>query len=386
MTHSAENRPARVGIVGGGQLARMSAIAAAGIGVDVGVLAESPEDPATTVAAHVLICPPDSIDALRSLAEWADVVTFDHEHVPPTMLEELQAEGHRIHPTPAAKIYAQDKAEQRFHLGGTLGLPVPRHAEVATTEEVESFAASAGWPVMLKDTRGGYDGHGVAVVADAREAVTVLERAESLGVAVLAEELVPIEQELAVVLARTPSGRYVVYPVVETVQRGGICHEMLAPARLPADLQEQARALAISIAEGIDATGILAVELFLARGELLINELALRPHNSGHFTLGGCVASQFENHIRAVLDWPLGDTSLLAPGVACVNVLGEGSIDPRGQLPHALEVPGAMVQLYGKAPRAGRKLGHVTVGAGQIDDALQRARRAAALLSSGVAA
>ena len=373
---------ARVGMIGGGQLARMTAIAAAGLDVAVGVLAESAEDPAVEVSARSFVGAPSSIDAVRRLAEWADVVTFDHEHVPPELLRTLEGEGHVFRPGSSPKLLAQDKAVQRRVLGEQLGLPVPRHALVRSAGDVERFAREAGWPVVLKDTRGGYDGRGVAVVDDMAEAEGVLERARGLGVDVLAESLVPIESELAVVLARSPSGRHAVYPVVETVQREGICREMIAPAPLGDSLQAQARELAVSIADGIDATGILAVEMFVADGGLLINELALRPHNSGHFTLGGCVTSQFENHLRAVLDWPLGDPSLVAPSVACVNVLGgsDGS-DPRMRLPEALRVRGASVQLYGKQARAGRKLGHVTVGGDERSETLARARDAVSLLT-----
>lgn len=380
------SRPARIAVIGAGQLARMTALAAASLDVEVGVLARRPTDPAVVAASHVRVGSPSSLTDVLRIAAWGDVVTLDHEQVDPMLLRAVERAGHAVHPRPAAKLLAQDKIEQRAVLGGRLGLPVPDHAVVESVAEVAACAEAWGWPVVLKDARGGYDGRGVAVVGDLGEAAGVLNRARARKGRVLAERRVAIERELSVILARSPSGQTAVYPVAETVQRDGVCREILAPAPIDPALAASARDLARGIAEAIDATGILAVELFVAGGELLINELALRPHNSGHFTLTGCVTSQFENHVRAVLDWPLGETALVAPAVACTNVLGESGLDPRRHLAAALAVPGASVQLYGKTPEPGRKLGHVTVAGRDLFDARDRSGRAARTLALGVAA
>jgi 5-(carboxyamino)imidazole ribonucleotide synthase len=367
----------RVGIVGAGQLARMTHRAAIDLGVEVVVLATSADEPAVTAGATCRLGSPDVLEDLAGLAAACDVVTFDHERIPTEHLEALERRGVAVRPSAAAALAAQDKLHARRLLGEELGLPVPAFAAVADAAEVARFALRHGWPVVLKARRGGYDGRGVAIVRTPGEAEAVL----GTGGEWLAEACVPLDLELAAMVARRPSGEMVAYPVVETVQADGMCRELRAPAALPAALAAEAQQLARTIAERLGATGILAVELFVSGGRLLVNELALRPHNSGHWTIEGAASSQFENHLRGVLDLPLGETALRAPAIATVNVVGppDGG-DPRARLAGALAVPGAQVHLYGKAARPGRKLGHVTALAADPAHALDVARRAAGAL------
>lgn len=279
-------------------------------------------------------------------------------------------------PDPAALRFAQDKLHARTRMA-EMGYPVPAFAEVGDAAAVEAFAAVHGWPVVLKMSTMGYDGRGVEIVGDPSEAAVVLS---GDGVWV-AEEMLDLEIELAVVVARRPSGDEVTYPVVETVQEKGICRELVMPARVDTELAESATELARDVVAAIGAAGIVAVEMFVTTtGTLLINEFATRPHNSGHATIEGAVTSQFHNHLRAVLDWPLGSTRLTAPAVAMVNVLGRGTDLAMANLPCALEVEGASVHLYGKEERLGRKVGHVTALGESPDEALATARAAAGLL------
>ena len=372
---------ARVGIVGAGQLARMTLQAAIGLAVPIRLLAARPDEAAALVAADVTIGAPDSLDALTALARGCGVVTFDHELVDAEALAALQAAGHRVRPGAATVALAQDKLRQRAALAAA-GLPVPPHRAVGGADDLVAFARDHGWPVVAKAIRGGYDGRGVWVLDDPDAARTVAAAAEAAGVALLAEAWVPIERELAVLVARRPGGEAVAYPVVETVQVGGICREVIAPAAVPTAVRTEAVRLALAVAEAVDVVGVMALELFAAGGRLVINELAARPHNSGHYTIEGCATSQFAQHLRAILDWPLGSTELTAPAVATVNVLGAAAGgDPISRLPAALAVEGAQVHLYGKAARPGRKLGHVTTLGTDPAETLARARRAAALLS-----
>lgn len=367
----------RVGIVGAGQLARMTHRAAIDLGIDVLVLAQGPDDAAVRGGAAHVIGSPERLEDLRAFARRCDVVTLDHEGVPPEHLRALEAEGVAVRPGAAASLAAQDKLHARRLLGDALGLPVPAFAAVAEPADVAPFAAMHGWPVVLKARTGGYDGRGVRIVAGPDEAAAVLAG----GGAWLAEAFVPLDREVAALVARRPSGDAVAYPVCETVQEDGMCRELVVPGTPTVDLEDRAAALALRVAEAIDAVGILAVELFVSGGELLVNELALRPHNSGHWTIEGAVTSQFENHLRAVLDLPLGDPSALAPAVAMVNVVGPArGGDPADRLASALAVRGAHVHLYGKAARPGRKLGHVTALGSDVDGALATAREAAAQL------
>ncbi|MCW2566389.1 MAG: phosphoribosylaminoimidazole carboxylase [Mycobacterium sp.] len=370
-----------VGMVGAGQLARMTHQAAIALGQSLRVLAADPDDGAALVAADVHVGHHTDLDALRSFARGCEVVTFDHEHVPSEHLFTLKAEGVNVLPGPDALLHAQDKQVMRTRLTA-LGVPGPRWAPVSTVEEIEAFAGGE-WPVVLKATRGGYDGRGVWMVGSAAEAAEVVDS----GVTLIAEERVPLVRELSAVVARSPYGQVAAWPVVETVQQDGICVEVLAPAPdLPEERALAAQELAIRIATALDVVGVLAVELFETPDGLLVNELAMRPHNSGHWTIDGAVTSQFEQHLRAVLDYPLGATQAVAPAVCMVNVLGgePGGMSFDERLHHLFAAePRAKVHLYGKAVRPGRKIGHVTVVGDDMADVRRRARNAARWLVDG---
>jgi 5-(carboxyamino)imidazole ribonucleotide synthase len=369
---------ARVGIIGAGQLARMTQQAAIKLGIELVPLAVSTSDPAAAVAGEKLIGSPDDLEALRALAADCDVVTLDHERVPHRHLAELEREGFALRPGAAAKRYAQDKLYARRALGEA-GFPVP---EFATTEDADDAAALAerwGGALVLKAIRGGYDGRGVLMLEAASLPGEFPREGEWF-----AEQRVPIERELSQLIVRGVDGETVAYPLVETVQRDGICIRTVSPARVPSATADACRDLATRLASHIGAVGVLAVELFLTPGgELVLNELALRPHNSGHFTIEGCETSQFENHLRAVLGWPLGATSLRAPAVVMANVLGSDGSDPAELLPDALRAGPVHPHIYGKEARDGRKLGHVTALGQTHEEAEAAATRGAEILAGG---
>jgi 5-(carboxyamino)imidazole ribonucleotide synthase len=360
-----------VGMVGGGQLARMTHQAAIALGQSLRVMAAAPDDGAALVAADVHIGHHTDLDALRTFAKGCEVVTFDHEHVPQSHLLALAAEGVNVAPDAAALRYAQDKRAMRERLG-ELGIPVPRWAPAADRDAVAALAAEVGWPVIAKAVRGGYDGRGVWVVGE----VDDLPATE-----LIVEEKVPLRRELAALVARSPFGQVAAFPVVETVQWEGICVEVLAPAPdLDPELAVSAQELAIRLATELGVVGLLAVELFDTGTGLVVNELAMRPHNSGHWTIEGARTSQFEQHLRAVLDYPLGDTGLTAPAVVMANLLGgePGGMSLDERLHHLFAAdPGIKVHLYGKQPRPGRKIGHVTALGEDMAQTRERARRAA---------
>ncbi|WP_431921759.1 5-(carboxyamino)imidazole ribonucleotide synthase [Micromonospora wenchangensis] len=375
-----------VGMVGGGQLARMTHQAAIALGQSLRVLALAPDDGAALVAADVQYGDHTDVAALRTFAKGCDVVTFDHEHVPTEHIRTLAAEGVKLFPPADALLHAQDKRVMRERLGA-LGAPNPAWQPVDDPADLLAFGAEHGWPVVLKAARGGYDGRGVWLVDDAGQAAELAATLLAGGTSLLVEERVPLRRELAVQVARSPFGQVAVYPVVETVQRDGICVEVLAPAP---DLAEEsavaAQQLAIDVATALGVVGLLAVELFQTDAGLVVNELAMRPHNSGHWTIEGARTSQFEQHLRAVLDYPMGDTSLAAPVVVMANVLGgePGGISLDERLHHLFAAePGARVHLYGKQVRPGRKIGHVTVLGDDLDDVRARAARAARWLREG---
>jgi 5-(carboxyamino)imidazole ribonucleotide synthase len=364
-------------VIGGGQLARMMQPPAIALGLRLRLLAEAPDVSAAQVIADHVVGDHTVLDDLRGVVADAPVVTFDHEHVPPEHLRTLEAEGHACRPGPHALLFAQDKAAMRERLGD-LGAPCPRNAPVASRDDLEAF----GFPAVLKTTRGGYDGKGVWVVRSQDDA----DEAFAADRPLLAEELVDFRRELSALVARSPSGEVRSYPVVESRQVGGVCAEVIAPAPdLDPTLADEARSLAERVATELDVTGILAVEIFeTSDGRLLVNELAMRPHNTGHWSIDGAATSQFENHLRAVLDLPLGCTHARQAWSVMVNVLGGAVDDLEAQRAVVLRAePGVKVHLYGKAVKAGRKVGHVTAVGDDLDDVLARARRAAELFTTG---
>jgi 5-(carboxyamino)imidazole ribonucleotide synthase len=379
-------------MVGGGQLARMSHQAAIALGQSLRVLAAAPGDPAAVVCADVHVGNPDDLEALRGLARGAAAVTFDHEGVPGELLRTLAAEGVAVHPRPEALRHAQDKLVMRRALTGIAGMP--EYVEVADAADVDGLAARTGWPVVLKAARGGYDGRGVWLLD--RPDPALVAQLLAAGTPLLAEQAVTMRRELAVQVARSPGGQAAAWPVVETVQRDGQCVEVLAPAPgLDPATAAAAQELALRIAAVLDVTGLLAVELFDTDGTaagLVVNELAMRPHNSGHWTIEGARTSQFEQHLRAVLDYPLGSTEPTVPVAVMANVLGahrdpaQPPLMPLDERVHHLfaRFPDVKIHLYGKAERPARKVGHVTALGDRLDEVRARAVLAAEWLSTGV--
>ncbi|OBG27141.1 5-(carboxyamino)imidazole ribonucleotide synthase [Mycobacterium sp. E3198] len=378
-------------MVGGGQLARMTHQAAIALGQTLRVLATAPDESAAQVTPDVVIGSHTDLEDLRRVAAGAEVLTFDHEHVPTELLEKLVAEGVNVAPPPQALVHAQDKLVMRRRLEA-LGAPVPRYAEIRSVDELDAFARRMGGPVVVKAVRGGYDGRGVRMARDPSHAREIAESFLASRVPVMAEEQVNMRRELSALVARSPFGQGAAWPVVETVQSDGICVQVIAPAPdLPDDVAAAAQRLALRLAAELGVVGVLAVELFeTAGGDLLVNELAMRPHNSGHWTMDGARTSQFEQHLRAVLDYPLGDTDAIAPVTVMANVLGaaqQPAMSTDERLHHLLaRMPDARVHLYGKAERPGRKVGHINflgTDPAELPRLRERAELAAHWLSHG---
>lgn len=367
----------RVGVIGGGQLARMMTVPAINLGLTLKVLSEA--HGSSAASATTMVGDYNNLEVVREFAKTVDVITFDHEHVPLEVLRALEAEGFSVQPPSKSLAFAQNKLEMRKRLGA-LGLPMPDWAEINTASELDAFIESHGGVAILKTPIGGYDGKGVRVVRSAVDANDWLENFTPL----LAEEKVDFVRELAQLSARRPAGEFKAWPLVQTVQQNGVCAEVLAPApNISAAQFEAAEQVARSVAEGLGVTGVLAVEMFEARdGRLLINELAMRPHNSGHFSIEGSITSQFEQHLRAVFDLPLGSTEMAAPHAIMVNLLGVD--DSNDFLPHYLKAlaaqPRAKIHTYGKLARAGRKMGHITVVGESAEAIAKEARQVAEIL------
>ncbi|MEW2493990.1 5-(carboxyamino)imidazole ribonucleotide synthase [Streptomyces nodosus] len=381
-----------VGMVGGGQLARMTHEAGIPLGIRFKLLSDTPQDSAAQVVNDVVIGDYRDLETLRAFARGCDVITFDHEHVPTEHLRALEADGVRVRPGPDALVHAQDKGVMRARLDA-IGVPCPRHRIVSDPGDVAAFAAELaagedegagdgrtdGFPVVLKTVRGGYDGKGVWVVDSAEEAAEPFRA----GVPVLAEEKVDFVRELAANVVRSPHGQAVAYPVVESQQVDGVCDTVIAPAPgLDEELALKAEQLALTIAKELGVVGHLAVELFETRdGRILVNELAMRPHNSGHWTQDGSITSQFANHVRAVLDLPLGDPRPRARWTVMANVLGGDYPDMYSAYLHCMaRDPQLKIHMYGKDVKPGRKVGHVNTYGDDLDDVLERARHAAGYL------
>jgi 5-(carboxyamino)imidazole ribonucleotide synthase len=376
-----------VGIIGGGQLARMCQPPAVNLSLTLSVLSEASDAAAALVVPSAPVGSHLEVDQVLAFARECDVVTFDHEHVPADVLQALVDAGVPVHPKPQALLFAQDKLAMRERLT-ELGVPCPAWAAVQDEAGLAAFGDLHGWPVVLKTPRGGYDGKGVRLIHAASEAADWFAH----GALLLAEERVPFSRELAVLVARSPSGQAAVWPIVQTVQTDGICTEVLAPApELDASLAAAASQAALQLAGELDITGVFAVEIFEIQGahgtapSYVVNELAMRPHNSGHWTMDGSVTSQFEQHLRAVLDLPLGDVAARAPWTVMGNVLGGDYDELYPTYKHLLaRDPGLKVHLYGKGVRPGRKIGHVNVYGDDLAELRERARHAADYLEGTV--
>ena len=372
----------RVGVIGGGQLARMMTPPALALGIELQVFSETENSSARLATTRVGDY--TKVEQVREFAKNVDVITFDHEHVPLSVLETLEAEGFSIQPSPKALKFAQNKLHMRQRLS-ELGLPMPVWAEIKTALELDQFISENGGVAILKTPIGGYDGKGVAVVRTSADASEWLEKIDEFGGSLLAEQKVNFVRELAQLVARRPSGELATWGLVQTVQRNGVCAEVLSPAPNSANTESAAK-IAETVAIELGVTGVLAVEMFETEtGELYINELAMRPHNSGHFTIEGSITSQFEQHLRAVLDLPLGSTTPTAAHSVMINLLGVNNTNDFVSLyPEAMKAhPTAKFHTYGKAAREGRKMGHVTVVGNNAETVLAEARAAASVCLKG---
>ncbi|MGY2743260.1 5-(carboxyamino)imidazole ribonucleotide synthase [Arthrobacter sp. UYCu723] len=378
-----------IGVVGGGQLARMMAPAATALGFELRVLAEGEGVSAVSAVANAPVGDYTDLDHLLEFSRGLDVLTFDHEHVPTEHLRSLIRAGVNVHPGPDALVHAQDKLVMRAAID-RLELPNPRWAAVADVAELTAFGEATGWPVVLKTPRGGYDGKGVRIVDSAADAAGTSAWFEAMS-PLLAEAKVEFSRELSALVARTPDGESRAWPVVHTIQVDGVCDEVIAPALdIPLEVAAAAENAALRIANELGVTGVMAVELFETPGVgagFLINELAMRPHNTGHWTQDGSVTSQFEQHLRAILNLPLGATDVLGPVVVMKNFLGGDNQDLFSAYPAALaSEPAAKVHCYGKAVRPGRKIGHVNLvgtSAAEVDSLRERATTVANIIRNG---
>jgi len=374
----------RVGVIGGGQLARMMIAPSKKLGISLKVLAESEGSPAADAAT--MVGDYTQLSVVREFSKTVDVISFDHEHVPLEVLEALEAEGVNIQPPSRALKFAQNKLQMRKRLG-ELDLPMPAWAEIKNAKSLDDFIAANGGVAVLKTPIGGYDGKGVMIVQSSSDASAWLNNLDSFGGSLLAEEKVDFVRELSQLGARRPSGDFAAWPLVETIQENGVCSVVLSPApNANSEVIEQTKNIAKRIADGLEVTGMLAVELFETRdGRILINELAMRPHNSGHFSIEGSTTSQFEQHLRAVLDLPLGEVNPRASYSVMVNLLGLDSTNDFSKNHDEAKALHSEISIhtYGKAARIGRKMGHITCIAESLDEALTGAKGAAAVLLQG---
>lgn len=380
-----------LGILGGGQLGRMTLQAASRLGIDVVIAELAPEAPASRLTSTTVLFDPArggwaDPQAQAELARQTRTVTLESEFVDARALAQLEGHGVQVWPSPACVGVVQDKFLQKTALARA-ELPVPRFRRIDRPADLIAAGAELGWPLMLKARRDGYDGRGNRLVRGVDDAETTSRQLGWPDSELLVEEVIPFARELAAMVVRGRDGALLSYPVVESRQDPSlhICREVLAPAPVEAAIAARAAAIARAAVEAVDGVGAFGVELFLLDdGQLLINELAPRPHNSGHYSIDACWSSQFENHVRAVLGLPLGDPGLQAPAAAMVNVLGTHTRPiADADLAHALAVPRAFVHLYGKLQnRPGRKMGHVTALGSSVDEALDRARVAVSALNA----
>ena len=337
-----------VGVIGAGQLARMMVAPATALGISLRLFAQDSADSGAQVCAHV-VGDFKNVDALKEFAKDCDVITFEHELVPLSVIKGLEASGVRVYPPSHAFIYSQDKAEMRKKLQK---FPAPQWRVISSSEEVDTY------PVIAKSISGGYDGRGVWKVNSREELVNILTH----NPVVLLEEFIQFDSEIAVMVARSPHGQATSWTPTETVQQDGICTMTISPAsNISAEIAETAQRIALEIAEEVSVIGVMAVEMFVKGDQLYVNELAMRPHNSAHWTIDGATTSQFEQHLRAILDLPLGDPSMTAPYAVMGNILGGEKTNMYRPYLHLMaRNPELKFHQYQKEVRSGRKIGHVS--------------------------
>ena len=387
MSKETENKSGkRIGIVGGGQLAKMTALSALEFGCDIHILERKPEGPAMNLAGKTFIGDWDNPDDLLKLAEHADVITLENEFVDANSLAELEKAGHTLFPTSKSIALVQDKYIQKQTLQEA-GLPLSPFRAIDSREDIIEVAKEFNWPLVIKTRRNGYDGKGNATVNNESEIDAAWDKLDGNNRALYAEAFCPFVSELAIIITTSRNGEIASYPLVESVQKDHICHIVRAPAPVSDSINKNAIDIAQRAVIAIGAIGSFGIEMFLTKdGGVIINELAPRVHNSGHYTIEACECSQFENHVRAVLGWPLGSTKMVTPAAAMVNLLGQdhGGGQPAG-FDEALAMPGVHVHIYGKElSMPGRKMGHVTALGESIQQAEKAAQAAADVLYFGV--
>ena len=371
----------KIGIFGGGQLAKMTAQAASALNVETLIFANKSNEPALSVTPHQLIGAWDDEDLLKTFAQSVDVVTLESEFVPVDILQKVESYGTPVYASSETVAQVRDKLLQKRRMQQA-GIDVPRFKNVMVGSDILEASTEFGFPVMLKTRTLGYDGYGNLVIRRAHDIEPALQKFE--GRELMVEEMVNFVRELAVIVARGQDGSVRAYPVVETIQKNNVCHIVRCPAGIEEDVARLANDMAIQAVEAIDGVGVFGVEMFeIANNQILFNEIAPRPHNSGHYTIEGTITSQFENHVRAILSYPLGDVAQIAPATAMINILGERKGEPNlDQLGEVLRIGGAHLHLYGKDEvRVGRKMGHITVLGYNTDGAEKVARLALSKLS-----
>ena len=369
----------KIGFLGAGQLARMSALEAFRFGIQVAVFSDRTEnEPVQFMTPFSTSGSFDSVDDMVEFAKECDVITLENEFISSEILHEVQEKsGTPIFPSPKSFALIENKLieKQTFE---NAGIPVTPYKLVKSMNDLENFGNEHGWPYLLKSSKGGYDGYGNETVKDLQSATKAFEKlGGNTGRAILAEAFVPFTKELAVQVARNETG-VAVYPCCETVQENHICVAVLSPAPIEEKFQQRAQELAVKAVEAIDGKGIYAFEFFLTEdGNILLNESAPRPHNSGHYTIEGCVTSQFENHVRSVLGLPLGSTKMNAPAVAMINLLGTHNRPAEtDHIQKALETQNGHLHVYGKTQsKVGRKMAHYTLLGDDLDKTYQNAKK-----------
>ena len=375
--------PRIIGIIGGGQLARMTAYAAYRMGLEIAILDPEPDSPAGQIAHTKLVGSLNDVSMLEELSRVSNLITLENEFVDAPLLEHLESIGTRVFPTAHTVGLIQDKLLQKQILEKN-GICVPHFIGVSSYEDIYIAGERFGWPLLLKTRRNGYDGRGNVLIREPNDTLTAWKTLEGRKSSLMVESFVPFIKELAVMVARSRNGEILTYPVVETVQKDHICHIVKVPADVGEDVSKMVATIAKRAIEAVDGVGIFGIEMFILEDKsVLINELAPRPHNSGHYTIDACITSQYENHLRAILGLLLGPPTMIQPSAVMVNLLGnrEGIADVSG-VEIALSIPGVNLHIYGKRlTRTGRKMGHVTALGQNIEEALEKATRASSFIT-----